>query len=114
MRYPPPQPVTTIAMTTNTLWDPNTLPTTVGIVEKKPPFAAPLRTTNTIIGASVVEAGHKANIVMALINKEMDKVFSDPTLSQRKPQRILPAADERLKPAKRPAPVDEDKPMDRA
>jgi hypothetical protein len=85
----------------------------VGIVEKKPPFAAPLRTTNAINGASVVEAGHKASIVMALINKEMDKALSEPILSHRKPQRILPAADERLKPAKRPAPVDEDRPIDR-
>lgn len=100
-------------MATDTLWDPNTLPTTVGIVEKNPPFAAPLRTTNATKGASVVEAGHKASIVMALINKEINKALSDPILSQRKPQSILPAADERLKPANRPAPVDEDKPIDR-
>lgn len=85
----------------------------MGIVEKKPPFAAPLRTTNAINGPSVVAAGHKASIVMALMSREMNKVLIDPILSQQKPQSILPAADERLKPAKRPAPVDEDKPIDR-
>jgi hypothetical protein len=101
-----------MAIATDTLWDPKTLPTTVGIQLKNPPFAPPLRTTNAISGPRVVEAGHKASMVMALINNEQNNALSGPTLSQRKPQSILPAADERLKPAKRPAPVDEDRPID--
>jgi hypothetical protein len=101
-----------MAMATDTLCDPKTLPTTVGMVEKKPPFAAPLRTTKTVRGARVVDAGHSANIVTALINREQNRTLSAPNLSQKKPQRILPAADDRLKPARRPAPVEEDSPTD--
>lgn len=102
----------TMLIVTETLALPNTLLTTVGMVEKKAPFAAPLIITNTISGASVVDAGHMANMVMAVRTREAANVLSGPNLSQATPDAILPTADARLKPATRLAPTLEVEPRD--
>lgn len=81
-------------------------------MEKKPPFAAPLTITNTAKGAIVSDTGQMANMLMALMRRQKNSVLSAPSLSQRRPQRTLPTADEKLKPAKSPAPVDVDSPID--
>jgi hypothetical protein len=96
----------------DTLADPNTFPTTVGIVEKNPPLETPLMITKAIIGASVVEAGHRASMLNAVSERERKSVFSGPSLSQRIPHPILPIADEKLKPATKAAPVLDDRPID--
>ncbi len=98
---------------TDTLADPKIFPITVGMVAKNPPFAAPLTTTKSAKGARVVEAGHRASILTALRKKDIKRVFKGPSLSQRNPQKIRPTADEKLKPARRPAPVLDERPMDR-
>lgn len=100
-------------MATDTLAEPKTFPTTVGIVEKKPPFPTPLTMTKTANGASVVEAGHSASILTALMIKDRKRVFSAPIRSQSRPHKIRPTADEKLKPASRPAPVLDDSPIAR-
>jgi hypothetical protein len=99
-------------MATLTLLDPNTLPTTVGIVEKKPPFAAPLIITNRINGPSEFDTGQIANILNALKNKDRSRVFTGPIKSQRKPQHRRPTAEEKLKPATSPAPAEGERPRD--
>ena len=114
MRYPPIQPVTTMPMATATRALPKTLLTTVGIVEKNAPLAAPLITTKAISGASVVEAGQTANMVTAVSSKDTSKVLRDPSLSQAIPDKIRPNADDRLNPATRLAPTLEENPIDRA
>jgi hypothetical protein len=105
--------VTIIPIAVGTLADPKTFPTTVGIVAKKPPFAAPLMTTKRARGARVVDDGHRASILTAVSTREMKRVLRGPNLSQRRPQMIRPIADEKLKPASNPAPVLEDSPIDR-
>ncbi|KAI6765429.1 hypothetical protein HG530_006499 [Fusarium avenaceum] len=55
-------PAIIIPMAVDTRAEPNTLPTTVGIDEKKPPFIKPFRTAKTANGARVVEAGQRASI----------------------------------------------------
>lgn len=112
IRYPPVQPVTIMAMATATRADPNTLPTTVGIVEKKPPFAAPLITTNTASGATAVDSGHSANMLKAVNMNEMKRVFSGPKTSHANPLAIRPNALAKLKPATSPAPVLDDMPRE--
>ena len=93
---------------------PNTLLTTVGMVEKKAPLAAPLMTTKTMRGASVVEVGQIASIVTAVRTSEIKTVLSEPSLSLVTPERIRPKAEARLKPATNPAPMPDEKPMDSA
>lgn len=80
--------------------------TTVGTVEKYPPFAAPLITTKTINGARESDTGQIINILKALRIKERKSVLTGPTESARNPQHIRPTADEKLNPATRPAPVE--------
>lgn len=99
-------------MATDTLCEPNTLPTTVGMVEKKPPFAMPLITTNIARDASEVDAGHTMSIVKAFSARQRNSVLRAPILSQNSPHSTLPMADEKLNPARSPAPVEEDSPMD--
>lgn len=99
-------------MTTATLTLPNVLLTTVGIVEKKAPLAAPLITTKTINGPNVVDAGQTANMVMAVMANDTSSVLSEPSLSQAMPDPIRPNADARLKPATRLAPTFDEKPRD--
>ena len=113
IRYPPPQLVTIIPIATDSLAEPKTFPTTVGMVAKNDPFDAPFTTTNRIIGPRVVETGHNASMLMALRENAMNSVFSGPSLSQRKPEKIRPMADEKLNPETRPAPVLDDRPIDR-
>jgi hypothetical protein len=112
MRYPPAQLVTIIPMAIETRADPKTLPTTVGIVEKKPPFDMPFMMTKTTIGASVVEIGHRASMLNAVRESDMKSTFSAPNLSQRIPQQMRPTAEAKLNPATRPAPVLDERPMD--
>ena len=88
------------------------MPTTVGIVAKKPPLDAPLIMTKAIIGANVVDTGHRASMLRALSVKASKSALSDPSLSQRKPDTILPMAEEKLKPATRPAPALDDRPIE--
>src|SRR3569833_117815 len=101
-----------MALATATRAEPNTLPTTVGIVAKKPPFAAPLMTTKAARGPRVVEAGHRASILTALSMSDISNVLRAPSRSQSKPQMMRPIADEKLKPARRPAPVLDDSPIE--
>lgn len=90
---------------TLTLALPKTLLTTVGIVEKKPPLLSPFSTTKTANGPRDVDAGQMASMLSAVTRLEMNNVFRAPSLSQAKPVRIRPTAEEMLKPATRPAPV---------
>ena len=89
---------------TPTLLLPKTLITTVGIVLKNPPFAAPLITTNAIRGPREVETGQITSILTALRARAMKSVLTGPIQSHRNPQMSLPTAEEKLKPATRPAP----------
>jgi hypothetical protein len=93
--------------------EPKTFPTTVGMVEKKAPFAMPLTMTNTASGAKVVEAGQRASMLNVVRRREVESVFSAPNESHSRPERIRPTAEAKLKPARRPAPVLVDSPMDR-
>lgn len=112
IKYPPIHPVTTILIATATLALPKQWLTAVGIVEKKAPFAAPLITTNTTIGASVVDCGHTAMLVTAVRISDANTVLRDPSLSDMTPEPMRPNADARLKPATSPAPVLDEKPRD--
>jgi hypothetical protein len=91
--------------------EPKQLPTTVGIVEKNPPFAIPLTTLNTASGARVVDTGQTASILTAAKLRERNRALRGPILSHKIPLKILPIADAKLKPANRPAPVAELKPI---
>ena len=99
---------------TPTLRLPKTEPTTVGMVLKNPPFAAPLIITNAIRGARVVDAGQRASILSALKISERSSVFTGPMKSDRRPQQRRPTADEKLNPATRPAPADGESPSEAA
>jgi hypothetical protein len=91
--------------------EPKQLPTTVGIVEKNPPFAIPFTTLNIVSGAKVVETGHTASMLTAARLSARSKALRGPILSHKRPLRILPTADEKLKPANKPAPVVELRPI---
>lgn len=97
---------------TDTLADPKTLPTTVGIVAKKPPLAIPLIITKAMRGPKVLDTGHKINMLPALRIRETKSVFNGPTASLMNPQVNRPMAEEKLKPATRPAPAPEDNPRE--
>lgn len=112
IKYPPAQPVRIMLIAIATRALPKTLPTTVGIVEKNPPFDTPLIKTKAIMGARVVDAGHIASMVIAAKMSERNSVLRDPSLSQASPQAIRPKADARLKPATNPAPVVDENPSD--
>lgn len=90
---------------TLTLALPNTLLTTVGIVEKKPPLLIPFNTTKSTSGPRDVEAGQMASILSPVMRFDRNNVFSAPNLSLAKPVRMRPTAEEILKPATRAAPV---------
>ena len=98
-----------IPIATPALADPNTLPTTVGIVEKNPPFAAPLIITNTARGARLIETGHIVSMLTAPRHREMNSVLRGPSASLARPKNKRPAAEARLKPATRAAPVLEER-----
>lgn len=87
-------------------------PTTVGIVEKKPPFAIPFTITKTINGPSEVEIGQIINMLSALSRREINSVLSGPTISLHSPQSNLPSAEEKLNAATIPAPVADDIPSE--
>ena len=97
--------MTTIPIATDTLAEPKTLPTTVGMVAKKPPLAIPLIITKTMSGPKEFETGHSTNALRALSSKDKDTVFNGPSLSELNPQSRRPTADEKLKAATRPAPA---------
>lgn len=98
-------------MATVTRAEPKQLPTTVGMVEKKPPFAIPLTTLNTASGARVVDTGQTASILTAARLSARKSALREPILSHRMPLKILPMADAKLKPASKPAPVAELRPI---
>ena len=72
------------------------LPTAVGTVAKYMPFEAPLMTAKKANGTKVVEAGHSASMLTALRINETMSVFRGPRLSEQKPPRMRPMADEKL------------------
>jgi len=94
---------------TDTLADPNTLPTTVGMVEKKPPFPMPLIIAKAMSGASEFETGHRTSMLTALRKREKNRVLSGPAKSLKRPQQRRPMADEKLNAATRPAVVLEER-----
>lgn len=112
IKYPPTHPVTVIPIATDTLADPNTLLITVGMVEKKPPFATPLIIAKAIIGPIESDNGHSTSILTALSRRELNSVFSGPMVSQHNPQIRRPMAEEKLKAATTPAPVPDDIPKE--
>ncbi|KAF6797516.1 hypothetical protein CSOJ01_12964 [Colletotrichum sojae] len=97
---------------TDTLADPNTFPTTVGIVEKKPPLETPFTMTKTTIGPRLVDAGQMASMLTADRSMDTRSTLSAPRASHSTPQQIRPTAEEKLNPATSPAPVEEESPMD--
>lgn len=112
MRYPAAQLVTIILIAVATRAEPNTLPTTVGMVAKKAPLAIPLMTAKAARDASPVDAGHRASILSAVRASEMNKALRGPMTSHSAPLRILPMAEEKLNPAKSPAPEADDRPIE--
>jgi hypothetical protein len=84
------------------------------MVEKNPPLAAPLMITNKISGPREFDTGHKTSMLNALIIRERRSVFTGPMESERSPQQRRPTAEEKLKPATRPAPADADRPSEAA
>lgn len=84
------------------------------MVEKKAPLAAPFMITKAMSGPSSVEVGQIASMVMAVKTNDTRIVFIEPTLSEAKPERMRPAAEDKLKPATKPAPTLGEKPSDRA
>ena len=104
-RYPPAHPDTIIPIATLTLALPKTLLATVGMVAKKPPFAAPLIITKAMSGPNEVETGHRTNILTADVINARKSEFKGPIRSQSNPEKSLPTAEEKLKPATRPAPA---------
>ena len=95
-KYPPTHPVTIIPIATETLCEPNSLPTTVGIVAKKPPFEAPLMITNNTIGPSECVIGHMTKMLRVVKKSTMRRVFSGPSTSPAMPAVRRPIADETL------------------
>jgi hypothetical protein len=114
MRYPPTQPVTIMPIATLTRAEPKTEPTTVGIVEKKPPFAAPLITTKSTSGVRDVETGQMASTLTALRRRARKRTFTGPMRSLANPHPNRPSAEEKLKPATSPAPVLAERPTEEA
>lgn len=92
-------------MALDTLSEPKTLPTVVGIAEENAPLHAPLSTTKAMRLAVVVERGHKMSIVSALAVSAHRSVFAAPNRSLTHPEMMRPAAEAKLKPATRNAPV---------
>ena len=112
IRYPAVHPVTNMLSAMLTFELPNTWPATVGMSEKNPPAAKPLTIEKAISGERDVETVQRANMLIVLRNNEAVNVLRGPILSLRKPDMILPIADEKLKPATSAAPVAEDRPID--
>jgi hypothetical protein len=75
------------------------------MIAKKPPFAAPLIITKAMSGANEVETGHRTNILTADTINARRSEFNGPIRSQSRPERSRPTAEEKLKPATRPAPA---------
>ena len=112
IKYPPTHPVTIMPIATETRCEPKTVPTTVGIVAKNPPLAAPFIITKTTKGPSESETGQIANMLTVVRNKPMKSVFRGPSASAARPEPSRPTADEMLKPATRPAPALEERPRE--
>lgn len=111
-RYPPLHPVTNMPNATLTRALPKTAPATVGIKAKNPPAAVPLSTTKAIKGPREVDTGHKASKLNPLSASDPASVLSGPSRSLRKPDPILPTAEERLNPATRAAAVLDERPSE--
>lgn len=104
--------MTIIPIATDIMTDPNTEPITVGMMAKNPPFAAPHTSTNAISGPRLVEMGQRASILVALMASARKRLLIGPILSPRYPNPMRPTAEERLKPATRPAPMLGDRPSE--
>ena len=92
-------------MATDTLCEPNRVPTTVGIVAKNPPLDAPLKITNATRGPTESETGQMTKVLMVVRKRQMKSVFRGPRVSAARPDVRRPTAEEMLKPATRAAPV---------
>jgi hypothetical protein len=68
--------------------------------------------TNTINGASELDTGHSTSILNALCNNERKSVFTGPIKSARNPHQRRPTAEEKLKPATKPAPAEGESPSE--
>ena len=79
------------------------LPTTVGIVLKKPPFPRPLKIAKTVRGASDVDSSQMTNMLKALMESATNSVLIGPTVSQAKPHSTRPSADAIFKATRNPA-----------
>lgn len=86
------------------------LPTTVGMMAKKPPFAMPQMRTKATSGPSEVESGQRDNMDSPDTSRVRNNELIGPRISPAKPKPILPKADERLNPARRAALVPFEKP----
>ena len=111
-RYPKAQPVTTIANALATREDPYICPTTLGIVEKKPPFPIPFNTMNTTSGARLVDTGHTASMLTAARSRVSASAEIGPTRSPSAPKPTRPTADERLNSARSAEAVKADAPRE--
>jgi len=112
IKYLPAHPLTIRRIAAKTLLLAESLPTTVGIVLKKQPLAAPLMNTKTISGAKQLDTRHTTSMLTTLIMSEMKRVLTGPMQSKRRPQQSLLMADEKLKPATRPALAEAERPRE--
>jgi hypothetical protein len=68
--------------------------------------------TNAISGPKLLLTGHRTNILNALKSNAMNNVFTGPIESDRNPHANRPTADEKLKPATKPAPAEGERPRE--
>lgn len=99
-------------MATDTLAAPKIAATTVGMQEKKPPLAAPLTMAKATNGPKEVETGQSTSILPALRTNDRRRVFTGPMESHSTPHKSRPIAEEKLKPATRPAPRLDERPSE--
>jgi hypothetical protein len=68
--------------------------------------------TKATRGVIVLDTGHKTSMLNALKRRARKSVLSGPTRSPRNPNPSRPTAEEKLKPATKPAPVLVERPSD--
>ena len=112
MTYPPVQPVRTIPIVTGIFVEPNTFPTAVSMVEKKPPTKVPLSTTRAAATPSVLESGQTTHMLSPNRTSVVIKTLRAPNRSPSMPDAMRLIADAILNPAVSPAPALDDSLMD--
>jgi hypothetical protein len=113
-KYPKVQLVKIIPIVTLIFAEPKMCPTTVGIIEKKPPTATPATITKTISTPRVLAKGQIRNMVVPSNDIDIKATFTEPILSLKNPEEMRPTAEAALNAATSPAPVLEERPMDSA